>query len=190
LAGITGAGPCNCLVPPMPSKPWYVPETLQVISGYSFKSGVGPTVPRFDYVPITARFGWYLTDPIAPGAISFLLGSTTGIVTQSFGNYFSGPSFGFRYERRPDRDLVPYFQIGSGIAFNDGFRDRTQRAIGSNFEFCDQFEGGLRWRVASNWSLDMEVAYMHISNAGFASRNLGVNNLGIMAGLTYNFGGR
>jgi lipid A 3-O-deacylase len=188
LAGITSAGPCESLLPIVESRPWYEPDTFQFLSGYSFRNGLGPTVPRFDYVPITTRWGWYLTDPIAPGAISFLFGATNGIVTESFGHYFAGPSIGFRYERRPDRDLVPYFQIGSGLAFNDGWKDPNQRAIGSSFEFCDQFELGVRWRIAGNWSLDAEAAYMHISNAGFASRNLGVNNLGLMMGFTYVIG--
>jgi hypothetical protein len=187
---VESAASCGCLIPPIPDRPRCVPDYFQFLTGYSFKSGLGPMVPNFDYIPLTARFGWYCTDPMAPGAISVVIGSTSGVVTQSFGTYFTGPSLGFRYERRPDRDLVPYIQIGSGFAFNDAFHVKTQRAIGSVAEFCDQFEGGLRYHVKPHLSLDFEAAYMHISNAGFAGRNSGVNNVGLMAGLTYTFGGR
>jgi hypothetical protein len=184
------ATPCECLIPAMPVRPRWTPDYFQFLMGGSYTTSLGPTVPTFDYIPINARFGWYLTDPVAPGAISFLFGSGSGIVTRGFGSYFTGPTLAFRYERRPDRDWVPYFQIGSGLAFNDSYKDKTQRAIGSASEFCDQFEGGVRYRITRTMSVDVEVAYQHISNAGFAGRNLGENNLAFLAGFTYTFGCR
>jgi hypothetical protein len=182
--------PCDCLIPAMPDRPRWVPDYFQALVGDSNKVSIGPKIPTFDYIPITARFGWYLTDPLAPGAVSMLWGNTSGIVTKGFGSYFTGPSVAFRYERRPDRDWVPYFQIGSGLAFNDAYKDKGQRAIGSVNEFCDQFEAGVRYRITGSMSLDTEVAYQHISNARLAGRNLGVNNVAFLTGFTYTFGCR
>jgi lipid A 3-O-deacylase len=174
----------------MPDRPRWMPDYFQALVGDSNKVSIGPRIPSFDYIPIDARFGWYLTDPLAPGAVSFLVGNTSGIVTNGFGSYFTGPSVAFRYERRPDRDWVPYIQIGSGLALNDAYKDKAQRAIGSVTEFCDQFEAGVRYRITGSLSWDAEVAYQHISNARLAGRNLGVNNVAFLTGFTYTFGCR
>ena len=184
------ASPCECLIPPIANRPRWVPDYFQFLTGGSYTTSLGPVIPTFDFVSINARFGWYLTDPVAPSAVSVLFGSSSGIVTKGFGSYFTGPSLAFRYERRPDRDWVPYFQIGSALALNDAYKNKSQRAIGSVTEFCDQVEGGVRYRFTGNMSLDIELAYQHISNAGFAGRNSGVNNLAVLAGFTYTFGCR
>jgi hypothetical protein len=182
-------GPCECLIPPIPCRPRCEPDYVQFLSGISRKSGIGPEAPRFDFTPITARVGWYLTDPMAPGALSMVFDSTVGIVTDGFGGYFAGPALAFRYERRPDRALVPYIHAGIGLAFNDAYRDRTQRAIGAFTEFYDHAGVGLRYRFARNWSLDAEFLLQHMSNANTASRNVGITNYGFLGGLSYRFGG-
>ena len=150
----------------------------------------GRPSPTSTTSPITARLGWYLTDPQAPGAASVLFDYSTDIVTDGFGHFVTGPSLVFRYERRPDRTVVPYVQAGVGLAFNDAYRDQTQRAIGAFTEFYDQVGGGAHFRFAPNWSFDAEVLLQHFSNAGTASRNCGVTNVGFLAGFTYTLGGR
>ena len=183
------AGPCECLIPPLACRPRLQPDFVQFLSGVSRTTSIGPKIPDFDYTPITTRVGWYLTDPIAPGAVSFLIDYSTDIVTDGFGHYVTGPSLVFRYERRPDRVLVPYIHAGVGLAFNDAYRDQKQRAIGAFTEFYDHAGAGLRYRFAPKWSLDVEVLLQHFSNADTASRNLGVTNVGFLGGLTYTFGG-
>jgi hypothetical protein len=183
------AGPCDCLIPPAACRPRLEPDYVQFLSGVSRKSGLGPTVPTFDFTPITARVGWYLTDPMAPGAVSVLFDYSTDIVTNGFGHFVTGPAVAIRYERRPDRVLVPYVHAGVGLAFNDAYRDQKQRAIGALTEFYDHAGAGVRYRFAPHWSLDAEVLLQHISNASTASRNLGVTNVGYLGGLTYTFGG-
>jgi len=49
------------------------------------------------------------------------------------------------------------------------------------------YEIGLKCFVAPNLSLDVEGGFQHISNAGLARRNHGVNALGAQVGLTYYF---
>jgi hypothetical protein len=189
-AGDPPAGPCDCVIPPLACRPRCEPDYVQFLSGVSRKSGLGPDVPRFDFTPITARVGWYLTDPMAPGAVSVVFDQSTNIVTNGFGHYTTGPALALRYERRPDRALVPYVHAGLGLAFNDAYRDQSQRAIGALTEFYDHAGVGLRWRFAPHWSLDGEFLLQHISNANTASRNLGVTNFAYLMGLTYTIGGR
>src|ERR1700719_2154005 len=55
--------PCDYLIPPMPDRPRWIPDYFQTLVGDSNKVSIGPKVPTFDYIPLTARFGWYMTDP-------------------------------------------------------------------------------------------------------------------------------
>ena len=69
----------------------------------------------------------------------------------------------------------------------DAYHDPNQRAIGQAVEFYLHAEVGLKCMIAPNLSLDIEGGLQHISNAGLASRNYGVNALGGSIGLTYYF---
>lgn len=182
--------PCECVIPPLARRPRLAPDYGQILSGASWTTSLGPVTPIFDYTPITGRLGWYWTDPYAPGAISVVFDVTTGVVTRGFGGYFTGPSLLLRYERRPDRCIVPYIQGGVGVVFSDAVQNLNQRNIGSIAEFYDQVAVGVRFRMTDKWSMDVEGNYQHISNAGLAQRNGGINNAGIQLGFTRVYGGR
>jgi hypothetical protein len=182
-------GPCEYIIPACPPpRCRFAPDTLQLLAGGSFATALGPGAPEYNYVPLTARLGWYLTPPRSPGAVMAMLDYTTGVVTSGFGSYFTGPSLVVRYERWPDGVLVPYLQGGAGVVVNDGYREPFQRALGQAWEFYLQAGVGVRWRVSTDWSLDAEFGYQHISNGGTAERNGGLNNVGFGLGLTYTFG--
>jgi opacity protein-like surface antigen len=182
------ASPCDFIFPSAGLRPSLAPDTFQLLSGYLTSSGVGPN-PQWpvDYVPVSARFGWYVTDPFASRAVSLQLDYTAAAITSNFGHFWTGPSLLLRGEWRPDRALVPYIQAGAGIVFNDAYRDQAQRAIGSVREFNLEADGGLRYRFGPNWSLDAEVTFQHISNADSARRNGGINDVGFRVGFTYTF---
>jgi hypothetical protein len=63
----------------------------------------------------------------------------------------------------------------------------TQKLIGQSIEFTPQGSVGLRYLLAGNWSFDAEFMFHHISNAGLAERNIGVNGFGGFIGFTYLF---
>ena len=72
--------------------------------------------------------------------------------------------------------------------FNDAYRETRQRLIGEQVEFLLRVEFGVRFLVTDNLSLDVEGGLQHVSNASLASRNGGINDLGISVGFTYEFG--
>lgn len=183
------AGPCDCLIPPPTCRPRCEPDYVQFLSGTSQTTSLGPGGRDIDITPISARLGWYLTDPTAPGAVSFLVDGTAGVVTSGPGHWWSGPAVILRYERRPDRVLVPYIQAGVGLAFNDIYRSEPQRRFGAFTEFHEHVGGGVRFRFAPNWSFDVEALLEHFSNGGTARRNAGMTSAAILAGWTYTFGG-
>jgi hypothetical protein len=145
------------------------------------------------YVQTNLRFGWMLSTPsddewILRGNFEALFEATYSRITEGFGNYMYGVTALIRYNFvRPEAKLVPYFQIGAGVVHTDAHKDLTQKLIGQSIEFTPQGSIGLRCLLAKNWSFDAEFMYHHISNAGLADRNIGVNSFGGVVGFTYLF---
>ncbi|MBV9122944.1 MAG: acyloxyacyl hydrolase [Planctomycetes bacterium] len=169
--------------------------SLQFVSGAQFAPTiVGPTTQAFDLVPFSLRLGLMLNTPqMEPG--SLLRGNFECFIDETFmdvakgpGNYLWGPSALLRYNFvQPDWRLIPYFQAGAGFVFNDIYKDPNQHAIGESFEFLLQFGTGAHYLLSDNWSLDAETNFMHISNAGLAKHNIGINAPGASLGLTWFF---
>lgn len=165
--------------------------TVQFLSGaYFAPCGIGPTSPTFDFLTEQIRLGWMHNDPCGPGllrgTVETLLDVTVAPVVDGFGDIVVGPSLMLRYNFvQPGCDLAPYVQGGAGIVYTDAYRDREQRAIGEAVEFFLQVGIGAHYRIADSWTLDAEGELIHISNAGLASRNHGINALGASLGVTY-----
>jgi len=84
--------------------------------------------------------------------------------------------------------LSYYAQAGPGIVYTDAHEDLSQCLIGNAIEFTPQFSLGAHYLLSKNWSIDGEVMFHHISNAGMdEDRNVGVNSLGGFIGLSYSF---
>jgi len=164
----------------------------QVLVGAYFSGGLGPSIPKFNYVPVTFRMGWILNGPgeipIGGGSWEALADVTAASITTRYGTYLAGSSVYLRYNFVDlNSAVVPYHQIGAGFLFNDAYHDLTQRAIGQDFEFHLHYEIGFRYFVTPNLSLDLEGGIQHISNANMADRNFGVNAFGAQVGFTYYF---
>lgn len=165
--------------------------SAQVMGGAYFNVNLGPRIPTFNYVPVSVRQGLMLTCPTdhfwGYGNYECLLDLTGAAITSTYGHYFVGPSFYLRANWITGSCAVPYFQLGTGAVWNDAYTDQSQRAIGEGLEFYQHVELGLKYFVAPNMSLDVEVGLQHLSNGGLARRNLGVNALGATVGFTYYF---
>jgi lipid A 3-O-deacylase len=177
------------------SKPLYTEDriSLQLVSGALLSSNsVGPDAPVFNYAMTNLRLGWMLNTPSENCALSgnfeaILELSASGIF-DGFGDVIIGPTALVRYNFvQPGWKIVPYIQGGAGIVYTDAYQDNTQRAIGQAFEFTPQASAGFRYLVASDWSIDLEAMFHHISNANLADRNKGINALGAFVGATYFF---
>jgi len=168
--------------------------TLQLMNGaLASPVGIGPDTQTLNYTMHNLRIGYLLNTPRwnghpLDGAVE-LIGEVSGsVIFEGAGSYLIGPSIHVRYNfTQPDWKFVPYLQIGGGLTFTDAHEDQTQRAIGQELEFTPQASLGFRYLVAPDLTLDAEFIYHHISNAGLASRNLGINALGGMIGFSYFF---
>jgi lipid A 3-O-deacylase len=171
--------------------------TFQALAGYYSQTRVGPHGPPVDYAPIVLRVGCVLDTPQGDGELrgcweALLEANYSAIVRQSGGSYIAGPVALLRYNFvQPTCVFVPYVQGGMGLTLNDGWRIQPsgdQPLLGEAFEFLLRADVGVRYMIHDCFSFDIEAGYQHISNAGLARHNGGVNNLGGMVGFTYYFG--
>jgi hypothetical protein len=178
-------------------------EDLYLKKGKTLQAGAGLLVsPLFfkthrrdlDYAMTLVRAGYFITAPskksfLPRGNFEVLMQMNGSFVTQGFGDYMIEFALLLRYNVvYPEWRIVPYFQVGAGILYNDLYKDRTQDLIGQSIEFSPQASLGFRYILNKRWSLDAEGIFHHISNAGLDDRNVGTNAFGALIGVTYFFG--
>ena len=168
---------------------------LQVASGVLF-SVQTPSLrrPNIDFDLGAVRFGYMLDGPNGRG---FLRGNDEFMVEAAGGSIFHGPGSGLGgisliYRRNflipaVQPYVVPYLEIGGGGIYTDVYHSPEQHVLGAPFEFDLQSSLGLRFRLTRKWSLDAEANFRHLSNADLANRNYGVNNLGVLVGVSRSF---
>ncbi len=172
---------------------WEVEGGAGAFSSFSTTKATRPTI---NYELQDLRVGWMYDSPrhgdwlngILRGNSEIMLEIIEGNTTHGKGGYLAGGSLLWRYNFiQPDARWVPYFQLGAGALGNNIYRERGQKEIGEGFEFMLQGEIGLRYMISDAWSVSAEGGYRHISNAGLASNNEGLNSLGGVLQVSYRF---
>lgn len=92
--------------------------------------------------------------------------------------YGAGIGPEFRVYRKDAQRRGFFFEFGSAILATDGRLDGNSGAV--NF----YNEAGIGYKFKRDWHVTAKIS--HLSNAGFASNNAGVNTLGLAFG--YSFG--
>lgn len=165
---------------------------LQVVAG-AFQGPVFVKTqrPAFHFYQVNFRIGWILNDPVNPrfffkGNFELLPEFTYSNVNGKVDGYFAGGGLLLRYNilSIQHKRLVPYMHAGAGIVRNNIYKDMTQKMIGHPTEFTLRGGVGIRFLIKDRWSLDLEGAIEHISNAGLAERNRGMNAGGFLMGIT------
>jgi hypothetical protein len=171
--------------------------TFQALAGYYGQTRVGPHGPALNYAPVVLRMGRVLDTPQGDGELrgcweALLEANYSAIVRHSGGSYIAGPVALLRYNFvQPTCVFVPYAQAGAGVTLNDAWRAQPSQdppLVRQAFEFLLRADVGVRYMVHDCFSFDIEGGFQHISNAGLARHNGGVNNLGGSIGFTYYFG--
>jgi hypothetical protein len=168
--------------------------SLEFMTGYFPRTKLGAGGAIISYLPQAVRVGLMCNNPhpdwwVAKGVYEVMLEYNASPIVKGPGNYFTGPCALLRYNWVwSDCAVIPYAQIGAGFVLNDAWQDRDQREIGEFFEFLLRMEAGVKIMIAENVSVNVEGGYQHVSNADLASRNLGLNCVGVAIGFTYYFG--
>ena len=107
----------------------------------------------------------------------------TGAQCAPSGDWFVGLTPHLRYNFATGTRLVPFFDGGAGVtATGIGAPD-----LSGTFEFNLQVGGGAHWFFRDNEAITLEARYMHWSDGGFDSPNLGLNGVSGLIGLSYFF---
>ena len=137
------------------------------------------------------RYGWILTRPHGPGFLKgrfeYALDAVPAFVVFQPANTAYGAGFNplnLKWNFATRGRIVPYFELSGGTLFTN--HDVPTGANSVNFTSAaalgTHFLGDSR-----NWSV--ELRYMHISNAGLADRNSGINTVQVRLGIGKFFGG-
>jgi lipid A 3-O-deacylase len=166
---------------------------LQLAGGYAFSQNFHDVFrPQMNDIDGTARLGWMLTDPIFEGTFRGnieLMGEVFG------GGFVKGPADAlggvtlfFQYNFvQPERKFVPYFHVGGGGVYSDASDSQPQRELGSPSLFNVQVGFGTRFLCTQRWGLFLETNWRHLSNAGLADRNRGLNSVSSWFGVSFFF---
>ena len=136
----------------------------------------------------TAEYGWVLTDVVA--ADHWYRGNWE-LLGQVFGGgqyhpnaaYFAGGGPLLRYNFAVGHRWVPFIDAGGGGTATD-IRNGD---LSATFEFNLQIAIGARYFLKDNLALTAQCRFMHLSDAGITSPNLGVNTRNFLLGVTWFF---
>jgi Lipid A 3-O-deacylase (PagL) len=137
------------------------------------------------------RYGWILTGPHLPGFLRGRFEYAVDAVPVFFvfqpANTAYGVGFdplGLKWNFQRHGRLSPYFELGGGVLFTDHNVPTFTNRV--NFTPSAAF-GAHILGAKYNWSL--ELRYLHISNAGLATPNPGINTVQVRLGVGRFFGG-
>ena len=130
------------------------------------------------------RYGLILTSPHGPGflrgRLEYALDAVPAFLVFQRQNTAYGVGlnpFAFKWALDTRGSVVPYFEIGGGTLFTN-----TQVPAGtSRINFTTSAALGLHF-LRSKHNISAEVRYMHISNAGLATPNPGINTIQLRLG--------
>jgi hypothetical protein len=130
------------------------------------------------------RYGLILTAPHGPGFLRGRLEYAVDavpvflVVQKTNTAYGVGINpFAFKWALDTHTSVVPYFEIGGGTLFtNTKVPEGTSR-----INFTSSAALGLHF-LRSKHNISAEVRYMHISNAGLATPNPGINTIQLRLG--------
>ena len=171
--------------PPFQKGQWEVTLNNGVLFSPVIVVGPRPTV---DYTYTSLQFGRMLNTPSGDHwwRGNFQLGGEFfgGGIFEGRGSYLAGSGLFLRYNLVQEGwKFFPYAQLDLGFVFTDVDR----RLQGRDFNFSDQIAFGCRYFIAPRWSVNAELRFQHISNAGLSSPNLGVNAMGPMISVSHFF---
>jgi lipid A 3-O-deacylase len=131
-----------------------------------------------------ARYGWILTGPAGPGFLRGRFEYAVDVVPVFLVTQQNGTAYGFgvnpfalKWDFMPHRHIVPYLDLEGGTLFSN-----TQVPPGtSRVNFTSSGGIGLHvLRSKFNWTA--ELRFVHISSAGLATPNPGINTLQLRIG--------
>jgi len=159
-------------------------KRVTMLTGYGSDSIKGG---HYEVVPILIQFHFDI-NPFAQkigiktgGDFEFIAEPLMNVVTNPDANAEVGISFLLRYEDTIVSRLRWFFEGGVGALYTT----QHTHEQGSQYEFLPQAGLGLQYTLTKKLALTGEYRFRHMSNAGAASPNHGLNHNFALVGLTY-----
>jgi len=137
------------------------------------------------------RYGWVLTGPHLPGFLrgrfEYAVDAVPVFLAFQPTNTAYGVGFdplGLKWNFQRHGRISPYLELSGGVLFTN-----HDVPTGTNtVNFMDQAALGMHILGAKH-NVSLELRYMHISNAGLATPNPGINTVQVRLGVGKFFGG-
>jgi opacity protein-like surface antigen len=121
--------------------------------------------------------------PWYPGSVQIFAEPYVALITTPTKTYYVGLDLILRHTLLTWNRVSPYIEGGAGIIHTN----LRQRALGGTIEFTPQVGAGFYVHVTERFAVNAGYRLHHISNAGTASQNLGVNSSKPYGGFTFFF---
>jgi len=138
------------------------------------------------------RYGWILTGPHLPGFLRGRFEYAVDAVPVFFvfqpANTVYGVGFdplGLKWNFQRHGRLSPYLELTGGTLFTDHNAPTNTNRV----NFMDQAALGTHI-LGAKYNVSLELRYMHISNAGLANLNPGINTVQVRLGVGKFFDGK
>lgn len=164
-------------------------EAVEFLSGFEWGK-IHDTTRNYNVVPFLVAFDFTLKPLLekinlrpAP-LVQFQIEPFLSLITSPHSNVELGTSFLFKVGLLPQSwKFQPYVKAGAGMIYlTQHFGEQ-----GSQFNFIESGGLGMHYRLRKNILLTVEGRIRHLSNAGIAEPNHGVNSYFALAGLSYEF---
>ncbi len=152
---------------------------------FSISGAAGPpigTVIRAFW--LTPHVGYTFVEmPWYPASFQIFAEPYAALITTPTETYYVGLDLILRHTLLVWNRVSPYIEGGAGIIHTN----LRQRALGGTIEFTPQGGAGFYVHLTERLALNVGYRFHHISNAGTASQNLGVNSHKPYGGITWFF---
>jgi len=152
---------------------------------FSISGAAGPsigTVIRAFW--LTPHVGYtFMEAPWYPASLQIFAEPYAALITTPTKTYYVGLDLILRHTLLVWNRVSPYIEGGAGIIHTN----LRQRALGGTIEFTPQVGAGFYVHLTERLALNVGYRFHHISNAGTASQNLGVNSHKPYGGFTWFF---
>jgi hypothetical protein len=154
--------------------------------GLGLWGSAGTDAEDLRFTGLVPRFGLGLSDPLASGSwyggnLELLVEGALLAAYEPKGGYSIGANLLFRYNFLSWRRLVPFVEIGAGLAYLELDLDSQSDGLG----FSPQGGLGCHWLLSPRVALTLSWRLHHLSNAGIYNDNVGVNNSLLLVGFSY-----
>ncbi|HHT9119915.1 MAG TPA: acyloxyacyl hydrolase [Candidatus Hypogeohydataceae bacterium YC41] len=150
--------------------------------GISGGFGHGEERQSINDLVLLPKIGFFIADfDKVKGAVELELEPVLGMFVTPSNAIETGLNLLFTYNFETGTKLVPYFSAGAGFLYTN----LQVHELGSEFNGSPQGGPGLKYMLNDKTAISFQTRFHHISNAGTASHNHGINSWLFLFGVDF-----